>query len=55
MSNDESTIKFENLSEIFTPLQKNEKLFFTPFQYNIYGFTLTTEIIVRDHNTLPCY
>ena len=50
MSNDESMIKFEDLSEIFTPLQKNGKQFFTPFLYNtMYGFTLTIEIIVRHY------
>ena len=37
VSNDESMIKFENLSEIFTPLQKNGKQFFTPLHYTLSG------------------
>ena len=35
VSNDESTIKFEDLSEISMPLQKNGKQIFKPFLYNI--------------------
>ena len=44
--NDESMIKFEDLSENFTPLQKNETIF-TPFLYNKY-------IWLQSHNRNHC-
>ena len=54
VSNDESTINFEKLSEIFTLLPKNGKKKFTSFICNtMYGFTLTIEIIVRHYYRLP--
>ena len=50
MSNDESTIKFENLSEIFTPLQQKWKTNFHTFSIQYYdGFTFTIEIYVRHY------
>ena len=49
-------IKIENQSEIITPLQKNGKHFFTPFQYNtMYGFTLTIELIIRHYGRLSLF
>ena len=52
VSNDMTTINFYDLSEIFTPLQKEMENNFTPFLYKIYNYTITMEIIVRHYNRL---
>ena len=51
MSNDESTIKFEDLNDILTTLEIMGNNF-SHLLYKISGFTLTIEIIVRHYNKL---